>query len=183
MGKRSGSGFIAHRAKLLNALSRALSERVELMDFTIGRRGFVGYLKALGGSNIVKVIPSSDGASESQANGQKRIKITCGTNTSYLEDMAWIGDNTAHTICEVRVSPNNSVKPNIGSLELSEALNRVLPFTAKEDKRPALQCVLFTVKEGKLTLVGADGYRLAITFLDYDDGEGQALILRDDLQV
>ena len=181
MGKRSGSGFIAHRTKLLNALSRALSERVELMDFTIGRRGFVGYLKALGGSNIVKVIPSSDSASESQANGQKRLKVTCGTNNSYLEDMDWIGDKTAHTICEVRVSPNNSVKPNIGSLELSEALNRVLPFTAKEDNRPALQCVLFTAKDGKLTLVGADGYRLAITALDYDDREGQALILRDDL--
>jgi DNA polymerase III sliding clamp (beta) subunit (PCNA family) len=79
------------------------------------------------------------------------------------------------------VSPNNSVKPNIGSLELSEALNRVLPFTAKEDTRPALQCILFTAKEGKLTLVSADSYRLAITALDYDDGEGQALILRDDL--
>jgi len=151
------------------------------MDFTIGRRGFVGYLKALGGSNIVKVVPSSDSASESQANGQKRLKVTCGTNTSYLEDMAWIGDKTPHTICEIRVSPNNSVKPNIGSLELSEALNRVLPFTSKEDNRPALQCVLFTAKEGKLTLVSADGFRLAIISLDYDDTAGQALIYNSDL--
>lgn len=181
MGKRSGSGFIAHRTKLITALSRALSERVELMDFTIGRRGFVGYLKALGGSNVVKMTPSTDSASEAQANGQKRLKINCGANTGYLDDMAWIGDKTPHTICDVRVSPNNSVKPNIGSLELSEALNRVLPFTAKEDTRPALQCILFTAKEGKLTLVSADSYRLAITALDYDDGEGQALILRDDL--
>jgi DNA polymerase III sliding clamp (beta) subunit (PCNA family) len=37
-------------------------------------------------------------------------------------------------------------------------------------------------KDGKLTLVSADGFRLAIISLDYDDGEGQALINRDDLK-
>jgi DNA polymerase III sliding clamp (beta) subunit (PCNA family) len=37
-------------------------------------------------------------------------------------------------------------------------------------------------KEGKLTLVSADGFRLAVVSLDYDDGEGQALIDRDDLK-
>jgi len=37
-------------------------------------------------------------------------------------------------------------------------------------------------KEGKLTLVSADGFRLAKISLDYDDGEGQALINRDDLK-
>ena len=84
-------------------------------------------------------------------------------------------------MCEVRVSPKNSVKPNIGANELSEALNRVLPFTAKDDNRPVLQCVNFTAKEGKLTLVSADGFRLAIVSLDYDDGEGQTLIRRDEL--
>jgi DNA polymerase III sliding clamp (beta) subunit (PCNA family) len=86
------------------------------------------------------------------------------------------------SLCEVRVSPSNTVKPNIGSLELSEALSRVLPFTAKDDDRPVLTCVLFIAKEGKLTLVSADGFRLAVTSLDYDDGDGQALISRDELQ-
>ena len=166
---------------LVNALSRALSERVTLMDFTIGRRGFVGYLKALGGSNIVKVIPSNGSASGSQANG-KRLKVICGANTSYLADSEWIGDKTPMTFCEVRVSPNNTVKPNIGSLELSEAIARVLPFTASDDARPILQCVKFVAKEGKLTLVSADGFRLAVVNLDYDDGEGQALVNRDDLK-
>jgi len=111
----------------------------------------------------------------------KRLKVTCGSNTSYLEDSAWIGEKTPMTLCEVRISPNRTVKPNIGGLELSEALNRVLPFTAKEDNRPILQCVLFRAKEGKLTLVSADGFRLAVVTLDYD-GEGEALILRDDLR-
>jgi DNA polymerase III sliding clamp (beta) subunit (PCNA family) len=86
------------------------------------------------------------------------------------------------TICEVRVSPNNSIRPNIGSIELSEALSRVLPFVSREDNRPVLQCVLFTAKEGKLTMVSADGFRLSVVSLDYDDGEGQALIHLDDLK-
>ena len=180
-GKRSGSGFIAHKAMLVNALSRALADRVVLMDLTIGRKGFVGYLKALGGSNVVKVIPDGS-ASGSQANGHKRLKVICGANTSYLADSEWIGEKTPLTLCDVRVSPNSSVKPNIGASELAEALNRVLPFTATDDARPVLACVNFIAKEGKLTLVSSDGFRLAIVTLGYDDGEGQALINRDDLK-
>jgi len=184
VGKRSGEGFVAHKPMLVSALSRALAARVMLMDFTIGRKGLLGYLKALGGSNIVKVTPSAS-ASGSQANGHKRLKVTCGSNTSYLEDLCWIKTEgkriTPLTLCEVRVSPSNSVKPNIGSLELSEALNRVLPFTAKGDDRPVLACVLWVAKEGKLTLVSADGFRLAVVSLDYD-GEGQALINGEELR-
>ena len=74
-GKRSGDGFVAHKAMLVSALSRALADRVMLMDFTIGRKGLLGYLKALGGSNIVKVTPSAS-ASGSQTNGHKRLKVT-----------------------------------------------------------------------------------------------------------
>ena len=91
-----------------------------------------------------------------------------------------MGDKTPLTLCEVRVSPHNTVTPNIGSLELAEALSRVLPFTAKEDDRPVLNCVLFTAKEGKLTMVSADGFRLAVVSLDYD-GEGEVLINRGEL--
>jgi hypothetical protein len=181
VGKRSGSGAVCHRQTLVNALSRALSERVMFLDFSFGRKGLLGYLRALAGSNIVKIVPASDGASETQTIGQKRLKVTCGSNTGYLEDSAWIGEKTPMSFCEVRISPNRTVKPNIGGLELSEALNRVLPFTAKEDNRPVLQCVLFQAKEGKLTMVSADGFRLAVVSLDYE-GEGEVLILRDDLR-
>jgi len=182
VGKRSGDGFVAHKAMLVNALSRGLAERLMLLDFTIGRKGLLGYLKALAGSNVIRIVPASISASEVQANGHKRLKVTCGANTSYLDDLAWIGDKTPMTIANVRVSPDNAVKPNIGSLELSEALNRVLPFTAKDDNRPVLQCVNFVVKEGKLLMVSADGFRLAVVTLDYDEGEGQALVSREDLR-
>ena len=180
MGKRSGKGFVAHKAKLVSALSRALADRVMLMGLTIGRKGFLGYLKALGGSNVIKVIPDSS-ASGSQATGEK-LKVLCGANTSYLAELEWIGEKTPLTMCEVRVSPSNSVKPNVGASELAEALNRVLPFVSKEDNKPVLACVNLIAKEGKLTLVSADGYTLAIVSLDFDDGEGQALINAGELR-
>ena len=40
--------------------------------------------------------------------------------------------------------------------------------------------MLFKAGEGKLKLVSADGFRLAVQSIDFD-GEGQALIVRDDL--
>ncbi len=56
------------------------------------------------------------------------------------------------------------------------------PFTSKDDNRPILQCVNFEGREGKLYLVGADGFTLAVAALDYEDGEGKALINRNDLK-
>jgi len=183
VGKRSGDGFVSHKATLVNALSRVMAERLLLLDFTIGRKGFAGYIKALSGSNIVKIVPSTNGSASGERASDKRLKVVCGANTSYLEDTAWVGDKTPMSFAEVRISPNNTVKPNIGSIELAEALNRVLPFTATDDKRPVLQCVKFVAGEGKLKLVGADGFRLAEVTMDFDeDIEGQVLINRDELK-
>ncbi|GAF87552.1 unnamed protein product, partial [marine sediment metagenome] len=60
------------------------------MDLTMGRKGLLGYLKALGGSNVVKIVPANGSASEVRTS-DKRLKVTCGANTSYLEDSAWVG--------------------------------------------------------------------------------------------
>jgi len=190
-GKRSGDGFVAHKAMLVNALSRALAARLVLLDFTIGRKGLLNYFKSLAGSNIIKVVPANGSASEAQA-AVKRLKVVCGSHTSHLDDGAWIKEATTTkkgtrggiplTFAEVRVCPSNAVKPNVGANELAEALNRVLPFTAKDDNRPVLQCVNFTAKDGKLNLISADGFRLAVVSLDYGDGDGQALINRDELK-
>jgi DNA polymerase III sliding clamp (beta) subunit (PCNA family) len=108
--------------------------------------------------------------------------VVCGSQASYIADGDWIGEKTPLTLCDVRVSPSNTVKPNIGASELAEALNRVLPFTARDDSRPVLQCVNLVAKDGKLTLISADGFRLAVVALDYEDGEGQALINADDIK-
>ncbi|GAH58472.1 unnamed protein product, partial [marine sediment metagenome] len=148
VGKRSGKGFVCHRQMLVSALARALADRVMLLDFTLGRKGLLGYLKALGGSNIVKVIPSNGSASGSQTT-DKRLKVICGSNTSLIADSDWIGEKTPFTLCDVRVSPSNTVNPNVGGLELADALARVLPFTAKDDEaRPVLACVNFVAKDG-----------------------------------
>jgi hypothetical protein len=84
--------------------------------------------------------------------------------------------------CQIRVSPNSSIKPNLGGIELAEALSRVIPFAAKEDDRPVLGCVRFAQKDGKLTLTSADGFRLAEVSLDFEDGEGEALIPAKELR-
>ncbi len=184
VGKRSGDGFVAHKSVLVNGLSRVMADRVSLLDdITLGRKGFAGYIRALSGSNIVKIVPYSNGdAGESQV-AVKRLKVVCGAVTGYLDDKAWIGDNTPYSLAEVRIHPRNAVMPNIGSGELAEALVRVLPFTASDDSRPVLQGVLFTAGEGKLKLVAADGFTLAELVLDFDDGiEGKALIHRDELK-
>ena len=77
------------------------------MDFTIGRKGFLTYIKSLGGSNVVKVVPSSNVNASGLRVADKRLKVVCGANTSYLDDMAWVGDKTPLTLCDVRVGPSN----------------------------------------------------------------------------
>lgn len=167
-----------------------MAERVTLLDITVSRKGLLSYLKALGGSNIVKIVPSSSDASGRQVTG-KRLKVVCGSNIGYLANNEWVKEpnttgktakgGTPFSFCEVRVCPKNTVKPNLGAIELAEALAKTLPFTSKDDTRPVLSCVKFEAKDGKLRLVSADGFRLAIINLDFD-GEGEALIHRDDLK-
>lgn len=148
----------------------------------LGRKGFLNYLKALGGSNVVKIAPSNGSASESQAT-EKGLRVVCGANTSYLPNGAWLTDkNRNGGNCQVRVSRNNAITPNLGSVELAEALARVIPFTEKgKEARPILQCVHFIQKDGKLTLIGCDGFRLAMISLDFEDGEASALIESSEL--
>ena len=150
-------------------------------DTTIGKRGFLGYLKALAGSNMVKVIPANGSASELQANG-KGLKVVCGNHQSYISDGAWLKDKTPFTFCQVRVSPSYAVMPNLGGNELAEALSRVLPFTDADDARPVLQCVKVVQKDDKLTLIAADGFTLGEISLDFESGEAEALINRADVK-
>jgi hypothetical protein len=150
-------------------------------ETTIGRKGFWSYLKALAGGNVVKVTPANGSASGLQANG-KGLKVVCGNHQSYISDGAWLKDKTPFSFCQVRVSPSYAVMPNLGGNELAEALSRVLPFTDTDDARPILQCVKVVQKDGKLTLIGADGFTLGEISLDFEAGEAEALINRDDVK-
>lgn len=150
-------------------------------DITIGKRGFLSYLKALAGSNIVKVIPANGSASGSQTNG-KGLKVVCGNHQSYIPDGAWLKDKMPYTFCHIRVSPSYAVMPNLGGTELAEALSRVLPFTATDDGRMTLQCIKVVQKDSKLTLTASDGFTLSELSLDFAEGEAEALLNRDDLR-
>jgi DNA polymerase-3 subunit beta len=189
-GKRSGDGFIAHKATLVSALYRALADRVTIIGLTVGRKGLLAYLKALKGSNLVKVVPSN-GVDSVPHDTAKRLKVICGGNIGYLAENEFIKEpstkgktakgGTPYTFCELRVSPKVTVKPNMGVSEFAEALNRVLPFTANDEKRPVLGCVKVEAKEGKVRLVSADGFTLAVLDLDCES-EGEALISALDLK-
>jgi DNA polymerase III sliding clamp (beta) subunit (PCNA family) len=183
VGKRSGDGFVAHKEQLVDALARAQAERVMLFndEITLGRRGFLAYLKALAGSNIVKVVPASDNASGSQVVA-KGVKVVCGNHQGYLPNEAWIKDKMPLTFNEVRVSPSNAVVPNLGSVELAEALLKVVGFASIEEAKAVLQTVRFHQKEGKLTLTASDGFRLAEVSLDFEAGEAEALIYASELK-
>jgi len=176
-GKRSGEGFVCHRERLVSALAKAQATLVEVVGFVLGRKGLLNYLRLLGGSNIVKIVPSNGTAGESQS-PDKRLKVVCGSNTSYLEEMAWVAEGMKHSnTCQVRVSPHNSVTPNLGGIELAEALSKVLPFAApKKDERMVLKCVRIAQKDGKLTLTAADGFHLADQSLDFEEGEAEVLV-------
>ncbi|MFO8102212.1 MAG: hypothetical protein R6U37_08655, partial [Dehalococcoidia bacterium] len=98
-GKRSGEGFIVHKDTLTEALARTQAERVEVISgVTVGCKGFLGYLKALGESNIIKVIPSSGIASELR-DSDKSLKVICGSHESQIPDGAWISDKTGVSFC------------------------------------------------------------------------------------
>ena len=141
----------------------------------------MSYLKALAGSNVVKVIPAGVSASGLQANG-KGLRVVCGNHQSYIPDGAWLKDKTPFSFCQVRVSPSYAVMPNLGGNELADALSRVLPFTDADDARPVLQCVKVVQKDDKLTLIAADGFTLGEISLDFEAGEAEALINRDDVK-
>lgn len=175
-GKRSGEGFIVHKDTLTDALARTQAERIQVIDgVTIGRKGFLSYLKALGESNIIKVIPSS-GIASGLRDSEKSLKVTCGSHQSYIPDNAWISDKTGVSFSQIRVSPSVTVFPNLGARELAEALSKVLPFASNDETRPMLHTVLFKQSGGKLTLAGCDGFRLAVCELPFEEGENEAKI-------
>ena len=113
-GKRSGEGFVCHRANLIEALTRSQASALEILDgVTLGRKGFLSYIKSLGGSNMVKVTPSNGSASESQT-ARKGIRLVCGANTSYIPDEAWLTErNRFNGHCRIRVRRHNVVMPNL----------------------------------------------------------------------
>ncbi len=52
--------------------------------------------------------------------------------------------------------------PGINILEFLPALQHAMTYAATDDTRPILHCILFEFSGTKLTLVGADGFRLGV---------------------
>lgn len=60
---------------------------------------------------------------------------------------------------------------SVNALSFCEALNKVIFAAAIDDTRPILTGVLFEAKDGALSLVGVDGFRLSKTKLVIDGAE------------
>jgi DNA polymerase-3 subunit beta len=58
---------------------------------------------------------------------------------------------------------------------LKDAIQQVVFAAAPDDSRPVLAGVLTTIKEGKLTLAAADGFRLAVCKVDLGEAEAPEL--------
>ena len=182
-GKRSGEGFVVHKDTLVEGLARAQAERVMLFsdEITLGRKGFLAYLKTLAG-NIVKVVPATGDGNASGKQVTTGVRVVCGNHQSYLPDGAWLTEKTPLTFNTIRVAPSVAITPNLGSAELAIVLSKVVPFASTEDARPILQTIRFFQRDGKLTLTGADGYVLAEAVLDFEAGEGEALVYASELK-
>lgn len=113
----------------------------------------------------------------------KGLKVLCGSHQSTIPDGAWLKPKTPFSFCQLRVSPSYAVTPNIGSQEFAEALLKVLPFTASDDSREVLRCVRMIQKDNKLTMIASDGFTLSEISLDFEAGEAEVLISKDDLKL
>lgn len=173
-GKRSGDGFVCHRERLIEAIAKAQSDIIEVVNTSLGRKGLLAYLKALDGSNTVKVVPD----------GEQGLKVVCGANVSYVPKEAWVGKKPNwFSACQVIVSPHSNITPNLGANELADALAKVLPFTEQgKEARANLKCIYFKQSNGCLVLTGVDGYKLCSVSLAFSDGEEEALIPANELK-
>ncbi|MCK9471671.1 MAG: DNA polymerase III subunit beta [Bacilli bacterium] len=61
-----------------------------------------------------------------------------------------------------------------------ELLAKTVPFVMKDDTRPTLTGVLFSFKEGKITAVSLDGYRMGHTINSVSNTEEVDLIIKGD---
>jgi len=71
----------------------------------------------------------------------------------------------------------------INTKELARAIFKVWPCVSKKNEiRSILKCILFEVKDGLLTLVGSDGWRIATVSLKADLPDGKWLLHHKDAQ-
>ncbi|MEK7503754.1 MAG: DNA polymerase III subunit beta [Patescibacteria group bacterium] len=76
----------------------------------------------------------------------------------------------------------NSVPVPVDTKELKRAISRVLPCVSRDDYRLIFQYVLFESKNGLLTLVAADGFRMAYATLKVALPDGEWVVHHTDVR-
>ncbi len=94
------------------------------------------------------------------------LRVTCGAVDAQIRGI---------DAEEFPIIPRSEDQPPQAVLQAAEfgaCLRQVLPAVASDDTRPALAGILWRLRGERLTLVGADGYRLALKSLSLVGGTG-----------
>jgi len=167
--KRSGKGFIANSQELIGALESTKAKAVKVIDSVVFKKNLVEYLKAIGKNEVVKVIPykgeftyeSLETKSEVKSKHGKGIKLTAGKFTARFLSQKLPEDNT-NDIALLRFSTIKA-EESLNAGELKNALKHALVCISKDGANPALEYVFFDSSDDFTNIIGADGYRMAIT--------------------
>jgi len=167
--KRSGKGFVANSQELIGALESTKAKAAKVIDSVVFKKNLVDYLKAIGRNEVIKVIPycgeftyeSLGIKSEVKSKHGKGIKIVSGKFTARFLSQKLPEDNT-NDIALLRFSTIKA-EESLNAGELRNALKHALVCVSKDGANPALECVFFDSLGDFTNIIGADGYRIAIT--------------------
>lgn len=129
------------------------------MDFEDGEalidsKFLLSYVKALASNQILVKTE------------ENKVSISCGRSKSSV--MCKEVDKFPK---EKEISDSITVTVNIISEELKRALKETIFAAAHDETRPILTGILFEIKDGMLTLVGLDGFRMAVSSIPVDSEE------------
>jgi DNA polymerase-3 subunit beta len=119
--------------------------------------------------SYVKALPNQELLIKSEEKDNS-VSIVSGKSQSNIVSM----DINAFPV----IKPIKSkVEVNVISEEFKKALKEVIFAVAHDETRPVLTGVFFEVKNGKLTLVALDGYRMCVSSLPVDCDENVSFIV------
>lgn len=106
---------------------------------------------------------------------KNKLFVNAGSFSSTIQ-----GSNSEDFPALPELTDNTQV--NVASLDLKNALSRVMLAASNDETRPVLGGVYFHTNEGKLYIAATDGYRLAESVVSGSDDEIKAIVPASSLQ-
>jgi DNA polymerase III sliding clamp (beta) subunit (PCNA family) len=174
------AGIAINRRKLLDTLKLQTQTDADILNIEYGNVSWTDKYKPQYDSRL-----RNDTWHESKVENQPCIQISCNhTTMRFLNKPKVKGwNNELINIIPLNFVDRQDYRPPVlsGALidipELLNALNFTLPCVATEQTRPVLNCVLFESVKGKIRLVSADGFRIAIAPLKATDIKEDTILI------